>query len=159
MLAIVRAEIEDQFEEARRLFAEYAASLNVDLSFQHFAEELSDLPAQYSPPNGTLLLAFYEGQSAGCVALRKFDGGACEMKRLYVRPQFRNLKLGRLLIERIIAEGRSLGYGRMRLDTLPRMESAQSLYKSLGFREIPPYRFNPVEGAVFMELRLNGREE
>jgi len=154
MLKILRAETDDDFEQARSLFEEYAASLGIDLGFQHFDEELSNLPAQYSLPNGVLLLAFSEDQTAGCVALRKLDRGVCEMKRLYVNPQFRSLKIGRLLAEKIVEEAQKLGYNRIRLDTLPSMTQAQSLYKSLGFREIVPYRFNPVEGAVFMELRL-----
>lgn len=154
MLKILRAETNDDFEQARSLFEEYAASLGIDLGFQHFDEELSNLPAQYSLPNGVLLLAFSKDRTAGCVALRKLDRGVCEMKRLYVKPQFRSLKIGRLLAEKIVEEARKLGYNRIRLDTLPSMTQAQSLYKSLGFREIAPYRFNPVEGTVFMELRL-----
>ena len=154
---IIRAETDDHFEEARSLFAEYAASLGIDLGFQHFDEELMDLTAQYSLPNGCLLLAFHGDETAGCVALRRLDGDVCEMKRLYTKPRFRSLKIGRLLVEKIIEEARRLGYGRMRLDTLPSMVRAQALYKSLGFGEIAPYRFNPVGGTVFMELRLEAQ--
>lgn len=154
MLKILRAETDDDFEQARPLFEEYAASLGIDLGFQRFDEELSNLPAQYSLPNGALLLAFSEDRTAGCVALRKLEGSVCEMKRLYVKPLFRSLKIGRLLAEKIVEEAQKLGYNRIRLDTLPSMTQAQSLYESLSFREIVPYRFNPAEGAVFMELRL-----
>ena len=155
MLKIIRAETNDDFEQARLLCEEYAASLGIDLSFQHFDEELLNLPGQYSPSNGCLLLACYENQTAGCVALRRLDRGVCEMKRLYVKPQFRSLKIGMLLVEKIIEAARKLEYSRMRLDTLSSMVRAQALYKSLGFQEIVPYRFNPVEGTVFMELRLH----
>lgn len=157
MLKIIRAETDNHFEEARLLFEEYAVSLRIDLSFQDFDEELANLPDQYSLPNGCLLLAFHEDQIAGCVALRELGGGVCEMKRLYVKPQFRSLRIGGLLAERIIEEAKMLGYSRMRLDTLPSMMQAQSLYKSLGFQEIAPYRFNPVEGTIFMELRLQNQ--
>lgn len=157
MLKVVRVVISHHFEQASSLFEEYAASLDVDLRFQHFDEELSNLPAQYSLPDGCLLLAFHEDLTAGCVALRRLDDGVCEMKRLYVKPQFRGLKIGRLLAARIIEEAQRLGYSRIRLDTLPSMAQAQVMYKSLGFREIAPYRFNPVGGTVFMELILESR--
>lgn len=154
MLNIVRAETDDHFTQARSLFEEYAISLGIDLGFQHFDQELANLASQYAPPNGRLLLAFSEDRLAGCVALRRLDGSVCELQRLYVKPQFRSLKIGRVLAEKIIGEAQKLGYGRMRLDTLSAMVQAQSLYRSLGFDEIAPYYFNPVKGAVFMELRL-----
>jgi ribosomal protein S18 acetylase RimI-like enzyme len=152
--AIFRAETDDHFEQARVLFEEYAASLGVDLCFQGFDDELADLRGQYSPPTGCLLLATHEGEPAGCVALRKFDGDVCEMKRLYLRPPFRGLRLGRTLAQRIIEAAVGLGYRRMRLDTLPSMREAQALYKSLGFRETDAYRFNPIAGTVYMEMDL-----
>lgn len=154
MLKIVQVETDNNLEQARLLFESYAVSLGIDLSFQNFEEELANFPAGYNLPNGNLLLAIHENQVAGCVALRKLDDDICEMKRLYVLPQFRKLGIGKLLAEAVIAEARKLKYRRMRLDTLPSMTQAQALYKSLGFKEIAPYCFNPVEGTIFMELKL-----
>jgi putative acetyltransferase len=157
MLTITEAHTDDALLQARSLFEEYAASLNIDLCFQGFEEELLGLPGSYAPPSGRLLLASWAGAVAGCVALRPLAPNVCEMKRLYVRPAFRALSVGRRLAERAIHEAREAGYSRIRLDTLPSMAAAQDLYRQLGFREIPPYRDNPVEGAVFLELELNGR--
>ena len=151
---IILAESAEDVGLARELFREYAASIGVDLCFQSFEQELAGLPGRYAPPEGRLLLALCEGKGAGCVALRKLDKEICEMKRLYLRPEFRGRSLGRLLAQRIIHEGRSIGYRRMRLDTLPLMRDAIALYCSLGFKEIAPYTANPVPGALFMELEL-----
>ncbi len=145
----------DKLDEIKKLFIEYVQSLGVDLSFQGFQEELQSLPGKYAPPDGILLLAEVEGKAAGCVALRKIDQDICEMKRLYVRPAYRGLGIGKSLVERIIREGSRLGYGFMRLDTLPSMGNAQSLYQGFGFYDIEPYIFNPVEGTRYMELKLN----
>ena len=154
MLEINEAQREEDLFEIKTLFEEYADSLEINLDFQGFQEELTGLPGDYTSPGGCLLLALWEGQVAGCVALRQFSLGICEMKRLYTRPQFRGLRIGKALCEEVIAWARRLGYERMRLDTLPSMEQAKGLYISLGFRQIEPYRFNPVEGASFMELIL-----
>ena len=154
MLEIVQASAAAPVEVARDLFREYAASLAVDLAFQDFARELAGLPGEYAPPAGRLLLAFAGGEAAGCVALRPEAEGICEMKRLYVRPAHRGGGLGRRLAVAVIQEARAIGYARMRLDTLPSMTGAMALYQRLGFRPIAPYRFNPVEGAMFMELAL-----
>jgi ribosomal protein S18 acetylase RimI-like enzyme len=151
---IHQAETDADLLAAHGLFAEYADSLGIDLSFQDFDRELDELPGAYAPPRGRLLLAFADEDAAGCVALRDLGECACEMKRLYVRPAFRGQGLGRALAELVIDEGRAAGYRRMRLDTLPSMAEAIPLYRSLGFREIEPYRFNPVDGATFLELDI-----
>lgn len=140
----------DDLTIVRALITEYANSLGVDLSFQNLDHELATLDVFYEQ----ILVARDEQNAAGCVALRRIDDEICEMKRLYVRPQFRGHDLGRRLAERIIEEARQRGYKRMRLDTLPTMTAAIPLYRSLGFVEIEPYRFNPVEGTRFMELVL-----
>jgi putative acetyltransferase len=154
MPVITQASDPRSIDLVRRLFEEYAASLDLDLGFQDFSAELAGLPGGYAPPSGRLLLALDGTRPAGCVALRPLNGEVCEMKRLYVRPDYRGTGLGRLLAERIIDEARAAGYRRMRLDTLPGMAAAKSLYHGLGFRDIPPYRHNPVAGTAFLELTL-----
>jgi len=151
----VQAESLAQVAQARELFQEYAQSLGVNLCFQNFEQELAGLPGHYASPDGRLLLAEYDGQLAGCVALHKWDNGICEMKRLYLRPSFRAKGLGRAITEKIITDARSIGYQRMRLDTIePLMKDAVEMYRKLGFREIAPYRPNPIAGAMYMELQL-----
>jgi GNAT superfamily N-acetyltransferase len=154
MLKIFPVETGEDLEIVRTLLVEYVDSLGFDLVFQNFEEELRNLPGEYAAPEGCLLLAKYQDQPAGCVALRKLSDGICEGKRLYVRPQFRGLKIGRRLVEAIIAEARRIGYTCMRGDTLASMKTAQALYASLGFKQIEPYCYNPIEGAIFVELVL-----
>lgn len=154
-LPFAQAETPPQIAQARELFLEYAQSLGFSLCFQNFDRELASLPGDYAPPEGRLLLAEYKGQLAGCVALHKLEADICEMKRLYLRPQFRGKSLGRVLADRIIAEARQIGYRSMRLDTVePVMKDAVAMYRKLGFREIAPYCKNPIEGALYMELAL-----
>jgi putative acetyltransferase len=153
--SLSHAESPAQIAQARELFLEYAQSLGFSLCFQNFDKELAELPGDYAPPEGRLLLAEFEGQLAGCVALHKGKPGICEMKRLYLRPQFRGKGLGRVLADRVIAEARQIGYERMRLDTVePVMKDAVAMYRKIGFREIAPYRANPIAGAMYMELQL-----
>jgi len=153
--SFAQAESPAQIVQARELFIEYAQSLGFSLCFQGFDKELAGLPGDYSPPAGRLLLAEFQGQLAGCVALHKLEDGICEMKRLYLRPQFRGKRLGRVLAERIIAEARQIGYQRMRLDTVePVMKDAVAMYRKIGFCEIAPYCANPIPGALYMELLL-----
>jgi ribosomal protein S18 acetylase RimI-like enzyme len=154
MLHYVHVTTQEDVGQARELFTEYQASLGIDLCFQDFDRELAELPGQYASPTGRLLLAYGESQLAGCVALRKIDEVTCEMKRLYVRPAFRGKSIGRKLAQAIIQEARTIGYARMRLDTLPTMKEAIALYRSLGFQVMKPYRYNPIEGTLFMELEL-----
>ncbi|HLM59106.1 MAG TPA: GNAT family N-acetyltransferase [Pyrinomonadaceae bacterium] len=154
-MKLTQAETPGQIEEAQRLFHEYQAWLGLDLCFQNFEQELKSLPGDYAPPSGRLILGEEGGATAGCVALRPAGEGVCEMKRLYVRPAFQGTGLGRRLAETIVGEARSSGYERMRLDTMPGvMERAVRLYRSLGFVETEPYYHSPVEGTLYMELRL-----
>jgi len=154
-LFISQAEAPAQIAQARELFLEYAQSLGFSLGFQNFDTELANLPGDYAPPDGRLLLAEYQGQLAGCVALHKLAADTCEMKRLYLRSQFRGQRLGRLLAERILSEARQIGYQRMRLDSVePVMKNAVAMYRQIGFREIEPYCTNPIAGALYMELDL-----
>ncbi len=154
MLKIVPVKAGEDLHQIRLLFEEYAASLDFNLGFQNFEEELANLPGDYAPPKGRLLLALWDDQVAGCVGLRKINQQGCEMKRLYVRPQFRRLEIGKILAGEIIEEAKKIGYTWMRLDTVPSMKEARTLYESLGFKKIPPYRHNPIAGAVFLELEL-----
>ncbi len=152
---IIQAETFEQIEEARLLFREYEAWLGVDLCFQSFEKELKNLPGEYAKPSGRLFLALSVEKIAGCIALRKINEATCEMKRLFVRPDFRGLRLGKMLIEKVIVEAKAISYRRMRLDTLPdKMPKAVELYQSYGFREIPPYYENPHKETLFMELDL-----
>ena len=148
------AESKDHLEKVRELFIDYAESLGVDLEFQGFRSELDSLPGKYAYPSGTILLALVNRETAGCVALRKITQNTCEMKRLYVKDNYRGLGIGKELAERIIKKARLLNYSYLRLDTLPTMAMAQAMYKKLGFYEIEPYVYNPIEGTKFLELKL-----
>ena len=151
----MQAETPAQIAQARELFLEYAQSLGMNLCFQNFEQELAGLPGHYAPPSGRLLLAEYKSQLAGCVALHEWEPSICEMKRLYLRSAFRGKGLGRVLAEAIVAEAQNIGYQHMRLDTIePIMKDAVEMYRKLGFREIAPYRPNPIAGAMYMELPL-----
>ena len=152
---IVHAETPEQIEEIRKLFREYENWLDIDLCFQDFERELANLPGKYAKPDGRLLLISVKNQSAGCVALRKIAEGFCEMKRLYLREEFRGSGLGKILIKKLIEEAQIIGYEKMRLDTLTdKMPQAVKLYKSHGFCEIPPYYDNPHRETLFLELDL-----
>ncbi len=156
MLEIIESVTPGQIAEVKSLFLEYAQSLGFSLCFQSFDKELAELPGMYAPPEGRLLLALVDGKPAGCVGLHKLEDGICEMKRLFAQPAFRGQKLGRALAERVIADARALGYHRMRLDTVAaEMQAAVALYRTLGFREIPPYRPNPQPSVLYMELNLS----
>jgi len=151
---IIQATTVETIAITRRLFQEYAASIDTDLCFQNFSKELTDLPGYYAPPRGRLLLAMIDGAPVGCVALRPHDATAGEMKRLFVRPGHQGRGLGRKLVEAVTAEARAIGYTTLLLDTLPSMQSAIRLYESLGFVRRAPYFDSPVGGNVFMELSL-----
>jgi ribosomal protein S18 acetylase RimI-like enzyme len=145
---------DEEIAEARELVVEMVESLGVNLDFQHFDQEIANFPGEYARPTGCLLVAREGDKAVGCVALRKIDDRVCEMKRLYVRPQFHSRGWGKALAVAAVERARELGYERMRLDTLPTMRAAAALYRSLGFEEIEAYRFNPVEGTLFMELKF-----
>ncbi len=153
-MKIIQASSVEDIAAARRLFEEYAASIETDLCFQNFAKELAGLPGAYAPPRGRLLLALIDGAPVGCVGLRPHDARTGEMKRLFVQPGHQGRGLGRQLVETLTAEARAIGYTTLLLDTLPSMQSAIRLYELIGFVRRPPYFDSPVGGNVFMELRL-----
>jgi putative acetyltransferase len=158
VIEIINALEHSDIEIARQLFREYQEALGVDLSFQNFAAELDTLPGAYATPRGRLLLARDATQVMGCVALRPLSADTCEMKRLYVRPDYRALGLGRRLVDRVIEEARSVPYSRMFLDTLPTMMGAQRMYERFGFKDVQPYRHNPIQGTRFLGLDLSWHE-
>ena len=157
-ISLITADTPQLLDAARDIFREYSASLNVDLCFQNFDDELRCLPGEYAAPHGHLLLAFVDGALAGCGAMRPLAdvdyANACEMKRLYVRPAFRRFGLGRLMAQALLDEAQRSGYSAMLLDTLDDMEAARGLYGALGFEEIPPYYFNPISGAHYLKAEL-----
>ena len=148
------ASTNQEFEDGRNLFQQYAELLDIDLGFQDFPNELKTIDKQYNKPKGALLLAYKKNIPVGCVGIREFDNDAAELKRMYVQTEYRKYKIGMKLLERIIEIAKDLNYKSIRLDTLPTMTRAQNLYRSFGFSEIPSYRFNPVSGTVFMEKKL-----
>ena len=154
MIEIIAATSEKNFEITRKLFIEYADSLDFDLEFQDFDHELATLEEEYAPPQGCILLAKDSGNIVGCVALRPFEASICEMKRLYVIPTYQGRGIGRLLARQVIDQARQAGYKKMRLDTIASMQAARGLYESLGFYRIEPYRYNPIRGTTYMELDL-----
>jgi len=151
---IIQVQTSRDIEDAERLFVEYAESLGFDLSFQDFDAELADLSGHYAPPLNCLLLARVDGHAVGCVAMKRFDEGICEMKRLYVRPGHRGFGIGKALCNAVIEAARQAGHERMRLDTVLPRDAAMGLYYSLGFENIEPYRYNPMKNAAYLELRL-----
>jgi putative acetyltransferase len=154
-MTIIPALSPAHIEIIRLLFIEYQQWLNFSLCFQGFDKELAELPGKYAPPKGRLYLAEHEGLTAGCIAMRPMDeDGVCEMKRLYVKEEFRGKKFGRMLVEKILADAKAIGYHTMRLDTLQRMETARTLYTKLGFKVILAYYNNPMEEVVYMEIEL-----
>jgi len=158
-LVLVLVQSDDHLLAVRKLFMEHADSLGTDFLPQGFQQELDGLPGDYGSPHGRLLLAIEDDQPVGCVAFRKMGEGICEMKRLYVPAVHRGKGLGRRLAAAIIAEARAIGYKKMQLDSLTSLKEAARLYRDLGFVEIPPYRFNPLPEAVFMELELHKQHE
>jgi ribosomal protein S18 acetylase RimI-like enzyme len=157
-ILLVDADQPDAIGAVRQLFVDYAASLDIDLCFQQFDAECAGLPGDYAEPGGALLLARVDGQAAGCGALRALPDAdypnACEMKRLYVRPDFRGIGLGRQLAQRLLDLGTQAGYSHMLLDTLDEMEAAREMYATLGFEEVPPYYYNPIPGAHYLKVEL-----
>ncbi len=153
-MEIIQASTPEHLEVAAELFREYQTQLNVDLCFQGFEQELATLPGKYAHPTGSILLATHAGKYVGCVAVRPIEGDVCEMKRLYVRDQFRGLSAGRKLAEAVIEKARELGFKKMQLDTLQRLERAIGLYAKLGFVETTPYYENPLNEVVYWELKL-----
>ncbi len=155
MLEIIHAKTEQEVQIAKMLFEEYAEWLGMDLEFQNFQEELDNMPGKYARPSGGLIIAKYDGDIAGCAAVRKLQDDICEMKRLFVRDQFRGKGIGKALAVRIIEDARKIGYKKMLLDTDgQKMFKAMAMYKSMGFMEIPAYYHNPYDGVVYLELEL-----
>ncbi len=153
-IKFIIADTSEDFDDARNLFQQYANSLETDLSFQDFSNELDTIDKQYNKPAGALVLAYANGMAVGCVGIRRFDQDRAELKRMFVLAEYRHLQIGQKLLELALDIARAYNYKFIRLDTLPTMTRAQKLYISFGFYEIPPYRFNPVSGTVYMEKKL-----
>ena len=150
----IQPESAAEWDQVRELFREYWASFGFSPCFQGFEAEVADLPGAYAPPGGALVLALVEGQAAGCAALRRFDAQRCEAKRLYVRPRFRGLGMGRALLDWVIAEARTMGYREMVGDTIPQMAVALAMYDRAGFERTGPYAEAPTPGAIYLRLKL-----
>ncbi len=147
---------EEEYRVAANLFRAYANAIGINLDFQGFEAELAHINTHYAPPKGAIFLAYEQHQPLGCFAVRPFEGSICELKRMYVKPEAQGKGWGKQMMTKAIEVGRALGYATMRLDTLPTMAPAIALYKSAGFYEIAPYRFNPIEGTKYFELALGG---
>lgn len=158
-MKIIQARTPQDMAQAKALFQAYADTLDFDLTFQGFPQEVSGLPGPYAPPHGAILLAYENSQALGCVALKPLEPKICEMKRLFVRPDVRRKNLGKKLAEAIIQLAKSMGYERMRLDTMPQFTEAISLYRALGFRPIKAYCHNPFEGALYFERLLGSSKK
>ncbi len=154
MIHINKVDSENDIKTIRELLLEYGQMRDFDIALGDYEKELLELPGEYSSPTGSLLIAFYDNNPAGCVALRKIDDDVCEMKRLYVKIKYRGNKIGKALVLEIIKKACQLGYKLMRLDTHPWMKDAELLYRSIGFKEIKAYHFNPIEGVKYFELPL-----
>jgi len=157
-MLVTQIQSADEIEIVRRFLREYQQRLGVDLSFQNFAAELDSLPGSYAPPSGRLLLAWHEKTPVGCIALQRIDSSRAEMKRLYVPPNARGLGVGRKLVEQLLSEAQAIGYSEVVLDTLPTMTQAQRLYQRFGFRDIEPYRPNPIAGTRYLGKALSVRQ-
>lgn len=144
----------EDIENVKILFREYVNMLGINLDFQDFENELNTLPGKYSSPKGRIYIAYYNDKLAGCIALRSFEKNSCEMKRLFVRPEFRGHNIGGLLVDKIISDAKEIGYEFMFLDTLTSLKSAVSLYKKKGFQEVNPYYDNPLDDVLYFKLNL-----
>jgi len=155
MVRLIEATSKQEYQTAIQLFKEYHAAIDIDLEFQNFSQEIKDIQTQYARPEGAVFLAFNnENTPVGCVGVRKLNETSCELKRMYLKSASRGLGIGKLMLEKSIALGKELGYQKMRLDTLQTMHAAIGLYQKLGFYEIDPYRFNPLEGAKYFEIKF-----
>lgn len=144
----------NDLENIKLLFNEYTTMLGVNLAFQGYDEEIKNLPGKYALPYGRLYIAYYNNKAAGCIALRKFENDGCEMKRLFVRPEYRHLKIGKKLVDKIIEDARELKYKYMVLNTLSNLHEAVSLYRKSGFQEVEAYYENPLDNVLYFKLEL-----
>ena len=156
MITLQTVTNKDHVAQARVLFREYAGTRRNDPALVSFSEEISNLPGNYAPPDGSIILAYSDGKPAGCVAVHKLEDHICEMKRLYVPPKFRGRGIGKYLVIALIRRAKNMGYTRMRLDSIPSMKTAQALYESIGFYEIPDYKHNPNKGTKYYEIDVQG---